>query len=71
MICTSKEDDMRKGRGDARDQRGQSMTEYALIVMLVAVAALVSIKFFGQQIKGLFKSASSEISSKVPAKSAP
>jgi len=38
-------------------ERGQSLTEYTLIVVLVAVAALVVLKLFGAQIKGLlFKS---------------
>ena len=45
-----------------RAQRGQSLTEYALIVVLVAIVALAAVKLFGRQIKGLFEGASSEIS---------
>jgi len=53
----------RRGR-----EHGQGLTEYALIVVLVAVAALVALKLFGRQIKGLFGTASSEIATgtKVP-----
>jgi type IV pilus assembly protein PilA len=47
-------------RSRARE-RGQGLTEYALIVVLVAVAALVALKLFGRQIKGLFTSATTEI----------
>lgn len=60
---------MSRARGSAsRKERGQSLTEYALIVVLVAVAALVALKLFGKQIKGLFSSASTEIATgtKVP-----
>jgi len=45
-----------------RGQRGQSLTEYALIVVLVAIVALAAVKLFGKQIKGLFEGASKEIS---------
>ncbi len=44
-----------------RGQRGQSLTEYVLIIVLVAVAALVALKVFGVQIKGLFGYATKEI----------
>lgn len=44
-----------------RGQRGQTLTEYALIVVLVVVAALVVLKLFGVQIKGLFSKATQEI----------
>ncbi len=47
------------------------MTEYALIVVLVAVAALVAVKLFGKQIKGLFGSATKEISKETGVKPVP
>lgn len=58
----------RNHRRESRREHGQGLTEYALIVVLVAVAALVAVKLFGKQIKGLFGTASSEIASgtKVP-----
>jgi Flp pilus assembly pilin Flp len=43
-------------------QGGQSLTEYALIVVLVAIVALAAVKLFGKQIKALFQGASREIS---------
>ncbi len=47
----------RRNRSVNSGERGQSLTEYTLIVVLVAVAALVVLKLFGAQIKGLlFKS---------------
>ncbi len=42
-------------------ETGQTLTEYVLIVVLVAVAALVVLKLFGAQIKELFGFATSEI----------
>ena len=42
-------------------ERGQSLTEYTLIVVLVAVAALVVLKLFGTQIKGLLFKSSKDI----------
>lgn len=47
-----------RGKG----QKGQGMTEYTLIIVLVSVAALVAFKMFGSQIKGLLFKASSDIS---------
>lgn len=48
-------------RHGTRAERGQTLTEYVLIIVLVAVAALVSLKVFGKQIKGLFGYATQEI----------
>lgn len=42
-------------------ERGQTLTEYVLIVVLVAVAGLIALKLFGGQIKQLFGRASNEI----------
>ncbi len=36
-----------------RDESGQTMTEYILIIALVAVVCVASLKLFGQQIKAL------------------
>ncbi len=44
-----------------RDERGQSMVEYVLIVVLVVVVSLGVLKVFGKQIKGLFTKANAEI----------
>jgi pilus assembly protein Flp/PilA len=45
------------------DESGQGMTEYILIVALIAVAAIVTVKMFGSQITGLFSKSSDKISS--------
>ncbi|MBO0837745.1 MAG: Flp family type IVb pilin [Actinobacteria bacterium] len=37
-----------------RDQRGQGMVEYALILVLVAVVVIVALTTLGNQIKGVF-----------------
>lgn len=43
------------------------MTEYVLIIVVVAIAALAVMKVFGKQIRGLFTHASQEVAaSKAP-----
>ena len=44
-----------------KSQEGQSLTEYTLIIVLVVVAALVALKLFGAQIRGLLFKSTSEI----------
>jgi len=41
----------------ARNERGASMVEYALLVGLIAVVAVVAISLLGTSITGLFNSA--------------
>ena len=36
-----------------RNERGQSLAEYALIVSLIVIVALVALTFFGTQIKDI------------------
>ena len=43
----------------ARNERGASMVEYALLVGLIAVVAVVAVAALGGGIKGLFNSANS------------
>lgn len=38
----------------ARDDRGQGLTEYALIIALIAVAVIAAIVFLGGQISHIF-----------------
>ena len=45
-----------------KNERGQGMVEYILIVALIAVAAIVTVRMFGGQIKDLFTSAGTQIS---------
>ena len=46
-----------------RSSSGQGMTEYILIIVLVAVAALVVVSKFGKQIAGMFTKSSEKIES--------
>jgi pilus assembly protein Flp/PilA len=43
----------------ARTERGASMVEYALLVGLIAVVAVIAVAVLGGGIKGLFSSANS------------
>lgn len=42
---------MQTGRRARRQQRGQGMTEYIVIVALIAVSAIAVYQFFGQTIR--------------------
>ena len=44
---------LRRGRL-LRDQRGQGMTEYIIIVALVAIATIAVVTVFGDNVRGLF-----------------
>ena len=44
-----------------KGERGQSMVEYVLIVVLVVLVAMGVMKAFGTQIRGLFKKATTDI----------
>jgi pilus assembly protein Flp/PilA len=45
----------------ARSERGASMVEYALLVGLIAIVAVVAVTFLGSSIKGLFNTAATNI----------
>ena len=44
-----------------KDRSGQSMTEYILIVALIALAAFIAVKLFGTNIKAAFTGAAEKI----------
>ena len=48
-------------RGLWRDEAGQGMTEYALIIALVAVAIVAVVVLFREQIKNVFTRATTEL----------
>jgi pilus assembly protein Flp/PilA len=39
-----------------RDENGQGMVEYILIIALIAIAVIAAVRTFGGKISGLFKS---------------
>ena len=47
----------------ARSERGASMVEYALLVGLIAVVAVVAVSLLGSSISGLFSNANSCVGS--------
>lgn len=44
-----------------KDEEGATMTEYILLVVLIAVALIVVVKTFGTKIASLFKTSTSKI----------
>ena len=46
-----------------KDENGQGMVEYALILGLIAIAAIVVLVLLGPRIKNLFNKADSNIAS--------
>ena len=51
-----------KGKGSmARHIRGQGLTEYAIILSLVAIAAIAATSFFGDTVKASFVALGSEL----------
>jgi Flp pilus assembly pilin Flp len=47
--------------GVARDQRGQGMAEYIIIVILVAIVVIAVVLIFGETIMNLFNSATEQL----------
>ncbi|WP_201328665.1 Flp family type IVb pilin [Thermotomaculum hydrothermale] len=45
------------------DETGQGMTEYIIIIVLVAILVLFVVKAFGGKIKGLFKKSTETLGS--------
>lgn len=44
-----------------QDEKGASMVEYALLVVLIAIVAIVAIRLAGQQVSGTFQSIANEL----------
>ena len=44
-----------------KDQRGQGMTEYILLVALIAIAAIAAVKYFGSKTKEGFETAADAV----------
>jgi pilus assembly protein Flp/PilA len=44
-----------------RDERGQGLAEYALILALIAVLAIAAVTFLGGQINGILSSVGNSI----------
>jgi len=43
------------------DKKGQDLTEYALLVALIAIVVMVAIIFFGEEVSGFFSDLATEI----------
>jgi Flp pilus assembly pilin Flp len=55
---------MEKMRNLVRSEKGQGMTEYIIIVALIAIAAIAVITVFSQNIRALFAASSNELAGK-------
>ena len=44
------------------EERGQGMTEYVLIVVLIAIAVIIVVTLFGGRIKAMFSGATQQLS---------
>lgn len=44
-----------------KDERGQGMTEYILLVFLIAILAYVAVQFFGGTVKNAFNNAAGRV----------
>ena len=45
------------------DKKGQDLTEYALLVALIAIVVMVAIIFFGEAVSGFFSALAAEVAS--------
>ena len=45
------------------DEEGQGMTEYIILVALIAIAVIVAVVFFRDQLKGLFFGSANKLNS--------
>lgn len=46
-----------------QEEKGASMVEYALLVVLIAIIALVAVQFAGEQVSSTFDKVANELSS--------
>ncbi len=44
--------------GDPRDDRGQGMVEYALILLFVALVVILAVQLFGHQVSNTYSNVS-------------
>ena len=44
-----------------RNERGQGLAEYIIIVILVAIIVLVAVRFFGKEVYNKFENATNEV----------
>ena len=48
-----------------RNKRAQGMTEYIIIVGLIAIAVITAVKAFSTEVSGAFKASGTKVSSEV------
>jgi pilus assembly protein Flp/PilA len=49
-----------------RDQKGQDLTEYALLVALIAIVVVLAVVFFGEQVSTFFTSLGDTVAGWLP-----
>ena len=49
------------------DEEGQGMTEYIIILVLIAIFVIIVVQIFGKKIKGLFKESTNALNEQVQA----
>ncbi len=47
------------------DEEGQGMTEYIIILVLIAIFVILVVKIFGKKIKGLFEQSTNALNKQV------
>jgi len=52
-------------KGLIRNRKGQGMTEYILIIALIAIFVIAGVKFFGGKVKQSFRDAGNAVSDEV------
>jgi Flp pilus assembly pilin Flp len=48
------------------NQRGQTMTEYILIVALIAIAVIAAVRVFGTKVNQGFENSASQVGKSIP-----
>ena len=49
-----------------KKERGQGMVEYALIMLLIALAIILALTFFGEQLASTYSFITSKVGSTIP-----
>ncbi len=50
--------------GFLKDEEGQSLVEYALLLALIAIVCIVAVEILGNSVKGTFEKTNTELQNK-------